>query len=86
MVSKASFKRKYIIFYFFRKNDNVISSKNKDYDQENTHYRVIKNKVDEFNKLLAENTMAIDSLKKKKSRLEKQMEELKQYIEERANG
>lgn len=50
------------------------------------HYREIKGKVDAQIKLSMECQEAVDSLKKKKSRLEKQIEDINQNIEERSKG
>ncbi|XP_065365152.1 structural maintenance of chromosomes protein 6 [Calliphora vicina] len=69
-----------------KKNDDIISIKNEDYQRENMHYREIKGKVDAQIKLSMECQEAVDSLKKKKSRLEKQIEEINQHIEERSKG
>lgn len=48
--------------------------------------REIKCKVDEQTKMAMEFNEAVDSLKKKKSRLEKQIQEINQHIEERSKG
>lgn len=69
-----------------RKIDDKISKKNIDYQKANTELRQIKNKVDEQSKLFSEYKDAIDSLKKKKVRLEQQIEEINQHIEERSKG
>ncbi|XP_037805472.1 structural maintenance of chromosomes protein 6 [Lucilia sericata] len=69
-----------------KKFDEIISSKNNDYQQENMHYREIKSKVDAQTKLTVTCQEEVDSLKKKKSRLETQIEEIKRHIDERSKG
>ena len=71
---------------FSREIDEKISKKNFDYQKANTEFKQIKNKVDEQSKLFSECEDAIDALKKKKARLEQQIKELNQHIEESSKG
>uniref|UniRef100_A0A1I8NV53 Rad50/SbcC-type AAA domain-containing protein n=1 Tax=Stomoxys calcitrans TaxID=35570 RepID=A0A1I8NV53_STOCA len=69
-----------------RTHNEVIATKNHGYDQENRMCREIKNKIEAINKRMGDVKSTQDSLKKKKSRLEKQIEDIKKYTEERSKG
>ncbi|KAM7347033.1 structural maintenance of chromosomes 6 [Cochliomyia hominivorax] len=69
-----------------RKNDELIAIKTTDYKRENIQFRELKSKLDAQIKMLVECQETVDSFKKKKSRLEQQINELNQNIEERSKG
>lgn len=75
-----------IVNKMFRKHDSDVAAKRNEYEEENKLYNQIKIKLDGLVKQAAEISCTLDSLKKKKSRLEKQIIDVKQYMEEHSNG
>ncbi|XP_073832880.1 structural maintenance of chromosomes 6 [Musca autumnalis] len=69
-----------------RKDEEDMTLKNSNYDKVNRHYRELKTKVDDMNKRTSGLNHSQDILKKKKSRLESQIEEIKKYIDDKSQG